>query len=325
MPRDIARDVLRIEAEAILALIDRLDERFDRAVEMMLKCRGRVVVSGMGKSGIVGRKIAATLTSTGTPAHSLHPADALHGDLGMVVEGDLLLALSHSGETVELLRLLELLRRLEVPVVALVGQTDSTLARHADVTLDVGVDREACPLGLAPSASTTATLAMGDALALALATRRGFTAEDFARRHPGGRLGFRLYLVRDLMHVGSAVPRVPARATMAEAVAEMTRKGLGMTTVVDDGGCLFGVITDGDLRRHLQIGTSLERVTAGDGCRLGRRDPQRGPLVIDPSEPASLALKRMEEWKVTSLVVVDGALRVEGVIQLHDLWRLQLF
>jgi arabinose-5-phosphate isomerase len=318
MPREVARRVLAIEAEAIARLVERLDARFDEAVDLILKSAGRVVVSGMGKSGMVGRKIASTLASTGTPSFFLHPADAMHGDIGMLVPGDVVLALSNSGETAEVCRLLELVKRLDFALVAVVGNGDSTLGRAADVTIDLGITREACPLDLAPSASTTATLAMGDALAFALSRARGFTAADFARHHPGGHLGKRLTAVKDLMRTGDAVPRVAATASMLDAVAEMSRKGLGMTTVIEDGGRLVGVLTDGDLRRLIARGTALYARPVGE---CASADPKR----IGRDEVASRALALMEEWKITALVVVGPDDRVEGVLHLHDLWRLELF
>ena len=318
MSREIAKQVLRVEAEAIQGLIERLDERFDRAVDLILKSRGRVIVSGMGKSGLVGKKIAATLASTGTPAYFLHPAEAVHGDLGMLVDGDVVLALSNSGETPELLRLLEFVKRLNLSIIAFVGQEGSALGKNADVALDCGIAREACPLGLAPTASTTAALAMGDALALTVASIRGFTAQDFASRHPGGSLGRKLFQVKDLMRTGDAVPRVRLEDSLVGVVSEMSRKGIGMTTVVDAQGCLAGIVTDGDLRRLLEKGVAPAGRTAAD-CRTPH------PKTIAREETASKALALLEEWKITSLVVVDAAGHVEGVLHLHDLWRLELF
>lgn len=318
MPREVARDVLRTEAEAILALIDRLDEGFDRAIELLFASRGRVVVSGMGKSGIIAKKIAATLASTGTPAYFLHPAEALHGDLGMLVDGDVVLLLSNSGETSELLRLLEVVKRLNLQSIAFVGRKDSTLGKWADVSLDCGIAREACPLGLAPTASTTAALALGDALALALAARRGFTVEDFARRHPGGRLGRELLRVADIMHTGNAVPRVDLDTSIASAVVEMSRGGFGMTVVVDPAGALAGVFTDGDLRRVLARGVSITGRNVGE---FRTRDPK----VVRAGDAAAKALAVLEEFKITSLVVVEPDHRVAGVVHLHDLWRLEMF
>jgi arabinose-5-phosphate isomerase len=312
-----AREVLEIEAAAIRTLMDRLDRNFDRAIELLASTRGRIVVSGMGKSGIVCRKIAATLSSTGSPAFFLHPAEALHGDLGMVVEEDLVLAVSATGRTVEVLRMLEYVKRLGVSVVALVGDMDSAMARHADVALDVSVTREACPLNLAPTASTSAALAMGDALAIALASRRGFRSEDFARNHPGGSLGARLVRVRDLMHAGEAVPRVLPQVTVQEAVAEISAKKLGITAVVDADGLLEGILTDGDLRRCVERGVDLAKTPVGE-CASAR------PVTIDPDEPAAKALKLMEDWRITSLLVTDPEGRLQGVVHIQDLWRHQM-
>ena len=316
--RATARRVLEIEAKAIADLASRLDGAFERAAELLLDCEGRVVVTGMGKSGIVAQKIAATLSSTGTPSFFMHPAEALHGDLGMLVRGDVVIALSNSGETEEIVRLLELIRRLGATIVGMSGDPGSTLARFADVHLHVGVDREACPLDLVPTASTTAALALGDALAVAVYARRGFSAQDFARVHPGGRLGRRLLQVGQIMHAGDSVPRVPSGAPMADAVAEMSRKRLGMTCVVDAQGRLLGVLTDGDLRRRmLQLERPLE----------GKADDAMSPapVTIGASALAAEALRAMEERRITSLAVVDEGGLLQGVIQIHDLWRTELF
>lgn len=318
MSRETARQVLAIESEAVAALAGRLDASFDAAVDLLIGCKGRVVVTGMGKSGIVCQKIAATLSSTNTPAYFLHPAEALHGDIGLLVPGDVVLAVSNSGETEELVRCLELIRRLGVPIVAFTGRPGSTLARHADVHIDVSVAREACALDLAPTASTTAALAMGDALAVACYERRGFTARDFARTHPGGRLGRKVLEVRELMREGDAVPRVPVAATMAEAVREMSAKGLGMTCIVDDAGRLAGILTDGDLRRRM-----LGRERPLDG--LVAEAMTRTPVTIAPTDLAGDALRILEERKITSLAVADAERRLVGVVQIHDLWRTQLF
>lgn len=305
---------MEIEARAIARLVDRLDHRFTDAVELLYACRGKVVVSGMGKSGLIGHKIAATLASTGTPAFFIHPAEGIHGDLGMVTRGDVLIAISNSGETEEVLKLLPFMKRLSVPVMALTGKAQSTLAKHSDVVLDVSVTEEACPLGLAPTASTTAALAMGDALAVALLQKRGFKEDDFALCHPGGTLGRRLLLrVRDLMHQGEAIPRVSHRASLREAILEMTNKKLGMTTVVDEAGCLLGVITDGDLRRFLQKGSDVTATKAGEVAT-------RHPKVIPPQELAARALQTMEQYSITSLVVEDNG-EIVGVIHLHDLLK----
>jgi len=318
MPREIAKNVLEIESRAILDLRDRLDESFDRAVELLFGCAGRVVVTGMGKSGIIAQKVSATLASTGTPSIFLHPTEAIHGDLGRIVKGDVLVALSASGDTEEILVLLPLVKRLGAPVVALSGQPRSALAAAADVNLDVSIRQEACPLGLAPTASTTAALAMGDALAMALLDRRGFTAEDFAVLHPGGRLGKKLLRVEDLMHVGDQIPRVEQTTPMKDVLFEMTRKRFGMTTVVDAAGRLRGVISDGDLRRHLERhGYALFDKSASE-CMTPN------PVVIGRRELATRALDVMETHKITSLVVLDGAGGVDGVVHLHDLWKTEM-
>jgi arabinose-5-phosphate isomerase len=316
--RETARRVLTIEAEAVAGLATRLTQSFDRAVDLLVGCKGRVVVAGMGKSGIICQKIAATLSSTGTPAYFLHPAEALHGDIGLLVTGDVVLVVSNSGETEELVRCLELMRRVGVPIVAFTGRPDSTLARYADVHVDVSVAREACALDLAPTASTTAALAMGDALAVACYERRGFTAKDFAHRHPGGRLGRKVTEVRELMRQGVAVPRVPDSASMADAVQEMSAKGLGMTCVVDSGSRLVGILTDGDLRRLL---LHSERPLAGPVALA----MTKSPVTIAPEALASEALRLLEDRKITALAVADASLRLVGVLQIHDLWRTQLF
>lgn len=308
------RRVLEIEARAVAALIDRLDHRFTAAVDLLYQCSGKVVVSGMGKSGLIGQKIAATLASTGTPAFFLHPAEGIHGDLGMLARRDTLIALSNSGETEEMLKLLPFMKRMNIPVIAMTGRAQSTLAKNSEVVLDVSVAEEACPMGLAPTASTTAALAMGDALAIALLQKRGFKEEDFAQFHPGGSLGRRLLLkVRDLMHQGAAIPRVSVRASMREAILEMTTKKLGMTTVVDASGRLAGVITDGDLRRFLEKGLHLETTTAGDAAT-------RNPKTIAPDDLAARAVQTMEQFSITSLVVLENE-ELVGVIHLHDLLK----
>jgi arabinose-5-phosphate isomerase len=313
-----ARKVLEIESRAILDLATRIDSSFDLAVERIFACVGRVVVTGMGKSGIIGQKISATLASTGTPSLYLHPADAVHGDLGRIVNNDVVIAISYGGETAEILALLPLVKRLGCPLVALTGNPRSTLAGLADVHLDVSVRQEACPLGLAPTASTAATLAMGDALAMALLERRGFTEEDFAVLHPAGSLGSRLLRVEDRMHTGEAVPRVSATALMKDVLFEMTNKRLGVTTVADPEGHLLGVISDGDLRRQMErFGYTLLDHTAAD-CMT------RTPVVISRRELAAQALALMEQRKITSLVVVDPARVIEGLIHLHDLWKTEM-
>jgi arabinose-5-phosphate isomerase len=316
--RRLAERVLRMEAEAILALIPRLDERFDRAVDLLFRCGGRVIVTGMGKSGLIGRKIAATLASTGTPAYFLHAAEGVHGDLGMVARGDVVLALSNSGETDELLAILPLLKRLGVPIVLLTGNPASTLARQADVVLDVAVAEEACPMNLAPTASTTAALATGDALAMALLDLRGLRPEDFAALHPRGHLGWRtLFRVADLMHTGDEVPCVAADTPMKDVIVEMTRKRLGMTTVVDAGGRLVGVITDGDLRRAHLRPEPIVALRAGDVA-------SRSPKTVDAGDLAVKALEIMETFAITSLVILDAAQRPLGVVHMHDVLRAKI-
>jgi len=317
-PRQVAREVLETEALAVRGLIPQLDERFDRAVELLRSCSGRVVCTGMGKSGIVMKKIVATLSSTGTPALFLHPAEAVHGDLGMIVPGDVVLAASYSGTTEELLRLVETLKRLGVPLVVMTANAGSPLARHADLHLPVAIDREACPLNLAPTASTTATLALGDALAMALLEARGFTREDFALLHPAGQLGKRLLKVEQLMHAGDALPQVLVSTPMRDAIYEMSKKGLGITAVTDEQGRLVGCISDGDLRRLIEHDEGLLRRTAGE-CM------SRGPRTIPGHELAAAALKTMEDHRITSLFVCDAQGRLEGVVHLHDLWGLELF
>lgn len=315
MSLEHGKRVLDIEARAIASLIDRLDDRFTKAVQLLFVCTGKVVVSGMGKSGLIGQKIAATLASTGTPAFFLHPAEGIHGDLGMLARQDTVIALSNSGETEEVLKLLPFVKRLNIPVIALTGRLQSSLAKNSDVTLDVSVSEEACPMGLAPTASTTAMLAMGDALAIALLQKRGLREEDFAQFHPGGTLGRRLLLkVRDLMHHGDAIPRVQSDATVHAALLEMTTKKLGMTTVLDDTGLLFGVMTDGDLRRCLEKGIDLAAAHVRDLA-------SRSPKTISPDALAARAVQIMEEFAITSLVVLDERGSVVGVIHLHDLLK----
>jgi len=309
----LAREVLETEAAAIRELIGRLDEQFDLAVESLFACRGRVVVTGIGKSGIVARKLAATLSSTGTPSLFMHPAEALHGDLGMLVAGDVVVALSYSGETGEVVKLLEPIKRLGVRLVAMTGAPGSTLAASGNVHLNCGITKEACPLGLAPTASTTAMQALGDALALALLERRGFRHEDFAELHPAGRLGHRLRRVEQLMHTGDEVPSVRPSTAMPEVIYEMSRKGLGMTSVVDDTGKILGMLSDGDLRRLLQRRKDVLELTAAE-CMT------RNPVTVLRSELAATALRLMEARRITSLLVADAGGRLEGVLHLHDLW-----
>ncbi len=352
--KSIGENVVRIEAEALRVLADRIGGpmagEFRRAVELMFSCEGRVVVTGMGKSGLIARKIAATLSSTGTPALYLHPVEALHGDLGMVVRGDVVLALSASGETEEILALLATIKRLRVPLIAMTGDeicgsqvsqkrrdlrhprkeaksksmsraagggARSTLAAAAEVALDCSIDQEACTLGLAPTASTTTMLALGDALAVTLSEKRGFKEEDFANLHPGGKLGKRLARVESLMHTGDALPRVTPATRMPDVIYEMSRKKLGVTAVVE-GGKLVGVISDGDLRRLLEKrGKDVMDLTAGEAMT-------RDPKTISGTEFAATALALMEERKITSLIVVDGRRRLEGIVHLHDLWGTEM-
>lgn len=307
--------VLAIEANAVHSLIARLDDRFANAVDLLFECKGKTVVSGMGKSGLVGQKIAATLASTGTPAFFLHPAEGIHGDLGMLGRRDVLIAISNSGETQEILQLLPYVERQGIPVVAMTGRMNSTLAKNSNVALDVSVSEEACPMGLAPTASTTATMAMGDALAVALLQKRGFKEEDFAQFHPGGTLGRRLLVrVKDLMHAGADVPRVEESTTGTDAILEMSAKKLGMTTVIDRDGELVGVITDGDIRRTLQRGEDFQKMSAG---QLASRKPK----TIGPDDLAAKAVEIMERYSITTLVVVSGNRRIAGVIHLHDLLK----
>jgi arabinose-5-phosphate isomerase len=341
----IGENVVRIEAEALRALADRIGGpmavAFQRAVDLMFSCAGRVVVTGMGKSGLIARKIAATLSSTGTPALYLHPVEALHGDLGMVVRGDVVLALSASGETEEILQLLATIKRLQVPLISMTGdetctaaqrpgasppeagksarptQAISTLASAADVALDCSVAQEACSLGLAPTASTTTMLALGDALAVTLSEKRGFKEEDFANLHPGGKLGKRLARVESLMHTGDALPRVTQQTKMPDVIYEMSRKKLGVTAVVE-GEMLMGIISDGDLRRLLEKrGKDVLDLRAGEAMT-------KNPKTISADEFAATALAVMEEKKITSLMVVNGSGKLEGIVHLHDLWSTEL-
>ncbi len=311
----LARQVLETEANAITALAPRLDERFNQACRLLLACRGRVVVMGMGKSGHVANKIAATLASTGTPAFYVHPGEASHGDMGMITGEDVVLILSNSGETGELIIILPLIKRLGVKLIALTGHANSTLAKAADVNLDVSVAQEACPLNLAPTASTTAALAMGDALAVAVFSTRGFTEEDFARSHPGGSLGRRLLLrVQDLMHTGKTIPAVAAGALLSQALVEMTHKGLGMTAIVDKNNHVIGIFTDGDLRRTLEKETDVHH-TQIDAVMTRRC------TTVTPEILAGEALHLMESRKFNALLVVDGGGVLVGALNMHDLLR----
>ena len=319
MSLDSARRVLRIEAAAIEDLMKRLDASFERAVDLLFACKGRVAVTGMGKSGLIGRKIAATFSSTGTPSFFLHAAEALHGDLGMLASGDVVLALSYGGETEELVALLPTLQRLKISIVAMTGQPRSSLAAASAVVLDCSVKEEACSLNLAPTASTTAALALGDALAVSLLDRRGFDTTDFAALHPSGRLGKKLMRVEAMMHSGDNMPRVVLSTKMPDIMYEMSQKGLGMTTVVDDAGHLLGIVTDGDLRRLMQS-------RGGDAIALTAEEAMtRTPTTVGPRELASTALSKMEQRKITSVVVVDENQNVCGVLHLHDLWTLELY
>jgi arabinose-5-phosphate isomerase len=319
MSLDTARRVLEIEARTLSELILRLDQSFVQAVEILYACRGRVVVAGMGKSGLIGQKISATLSSTGTPSFFLHPSEALHGDLGRLVRHDVLLALSYSGETVELLQLLDTVKRLAIPLISLTGNLNSTLAQASDAVLDVGIREEACPLGLAPTASTTAMLAMGDALAMALLQERGFDEADYAALHPGGELGFKLRLVESVMHTGDQLPRVGPLTPLPDVIYEMSRKGLGVTAVTGEFNELLGIISDGDLRRFFQReGNRALDLKAADAMT-------RNPVTIGRKELATKALNLMEARKITSLLVADADGKLEGVVHIHDLWTTQMF
>ena len=313
----LARKVLQTEAAAVLALTDRLDDRFARAVCLVRDCKGRVILTGMGKSGIVCRKIAATFSSTGTSALFLHPAEALHGDLGVIRSDDVVIALSYSGENEELVRILEAIKRLGSGLIALTGDARSTLAQAADVVLDCRVSEEACPMNLVPTASTTAMLALGDALAMTVLVERGFQPEDFASLHPGGKLGRRLKRVEQLMHHGDEVPLVGTDTAMPDVIYEMSRKGLGMTCVIDDHRVLVGIITDGDVRRKMMAFDNVLARTAADVMTPD-------PVAINRTMLAAEALNILEQRKITALVVVDAERRVDGVIHLHHLWRTEL-
>jgi arabinose-5-phosphate isomerase len=313
----LARKVLETEAAAILALVERLDGGFTRAVQLVLECRGRVILTGMGKSGIICRKIAATLSSTGTPAFFLHPAEAVHGDLGVIQSDDVVIAMSYSGETDELTRVLETIKRLGARLIAITGENRSTLAVAADVALDCHVSAEACPMNLVPTASTTAALALGDALAMTVLVEKGFKPEDFANLHPGGKLGKRLMRARQLMHAGAAAPIVQLDTGMRDIIYTMSKKGLGMTSVVDEQGRLAGIITDGDLRRRMAVTPDIQGLTARDVMTSH-------PITITPETLAVEALALLEQRKITSVVVIDLDRRVEGVLHLHDLWRTEM-
>ena len=311
----LARQVLAIEAEAVRNLAGRIDTQFAQAIEITLNCRGRVVVTGMGKSGHIARKIAATLASTGTPAFFVHPGEASHGDLGMITQDDVVIALSNSGESAEITTILPLIKRRGAKLIGMSGNPASTLARESDAHLNAAVDKEACPHNLAPTASTTAALALGDALAVALLDARGFTPEDFARTHPGGSLGRRLLVhVRDVMHSGEKLPVVVETASLKDALLEMTRKGLGMTAIVDGTGRLAGVFTDGDLRRTLEKTINVHAANIADLMT-------RNPKSIGPDQLAVEAVERMQELKINGLLVVDAGQRLVGALNMHDLLK----
>jgi arabinose-5-phosphate isomerase len=314
-----AKRVLRIESEAIAGLIDRLDDRFEKAVDLLYACQGRVAVTGLGKSGLIGRKIASTFASIGTPSLFLHASEALHGDLGMLTANDVLLAISSSGETEELIELFESVKRLGVTLITLTANQKSTLAGASNIVLDIAVKEEACSLNLAPTASTAAAMAMGDALAISLLERRGFKQEDFAALHPGGRLGKKLRRVESLMHAGENAPRVLPTAKMPDVIYEMSRKGLGLAAVTESDGKLLGIITDGDLRRVMQKRSeNVLALNAADCMTVN-------PVTLARSELAASALRVMEEKKITSVLIVDAQGKLEGVLHVHDLWTLQLY
>ncbi|MHB8882969.1 MAG: KpsF/GutQ family sugar-phosphate isomerase [Thermodesulfovibrionales bacterium] len=314
--RDIAIKVLQAEAEAVSGLIEHLDERFERAVDILYRSQGKVVVSGMGKSGLIGKKIASTLASTGTPAFFMHPAEASHGDLGMVTAEDVLIAISNSGETDELVSLLPFLKRFNIQLISLTGNPDSTLARASDVTLDVSVREEACPLGIVPTASTTASLAMGDALAVALLSKRGFNEHDFASFHPSGSLGKKLFIkVRDLMHTGDSLPVISPSSPMTRAIVEISSKRLGIAVVADAAGLILGIVTDGDIRRGVEKwGKDFFDMTAADVMT-------RNPKTISGEELAAKALSVMEQYSISVLVVPDEQSRTAGIIHIHDILK----
>jgi len=312
---ELGREVLRIEADAVLSLIDRLDSSFVAAAHLILQCKGRIVVSGIGKSGHIARKIAATMASTGTPAFFVHPAEASHGDLGMITPEDVVIALSNSGESTELVAIVPLLKRHGTSLIAITGVATSTLATQADVHLDAAVQKEACPLGLAPTSSTTAALALGDALAVALLKARGFSAQDFARSHPGGKLGRRLLVrVSDVMHTGKSLPAVGVDSSLADALLEMSAKGLGMTAIVDGAQHILGIFTDGDLRRVLAAGADLRHAKIADLMK-------RGPKTIDADRLAAEAVQQMETMRINGMLVADSDNQLIGVFNMHDLLR----
>jgi arabinose-5-phosphate isomerase len=314
-----AKRVFQVESEAIAGLVEHLDARFEKAVDLLYSCKGRAVVTGLGKSGLIGRKVAATFSSMGTPSLFLHAADALHGDLGMLTAGDVLVAISASGETQELIDLIEPAKRLGIALITLTAHANSPLGTASDVVLDISVKEEACPLNLAPTSSTAAALAMGDALAVVIAERRDFQEHDFAALHPGGRLGKKLRRIDSLMHKGDELPRVLPTTKMPDVIYEMSRKGLGLTAVTKPDGRLMGIITDGDLRRVMQRRKQNVLDLAAIDCMTKK------PVTLPRTELAAAALRLMEEKKITSVIVVDSGGRLEGVVHIHDLWTLQLF
>lgn len=314
---EVARRTLRVEAQSVAALVDRIGEDFVEAVELIDRCQGRVVITGMGKSGLIGKKITSTLASIGIPALFLHPAEGIHGDLGMVTRGDVLVGISNSGETEEVLRLLPTIKRFRIPLIGIIGHLSSTLARESDIVLDVGVAEEACPLGLIPTASTTATLAMGDALAAALLQKKGLNREDFALFHPGGSLGKKLLLkVKDLMHTGKKIPQVPLSSLLKDVIYEISSKGLGVTVVVNEDGIVQGIVTDGDLRRLME--------RDGEG-NIFKKSAQQimtlNPKNIEAEDLAAKAVQVMERFSITSLLILNEKRHIEGIIHLHDLLR----
>lgn len=311
----IGKEVLEIEASSIKALSSSINQVFESAVNQLISCQGRVIVTGMGKSGHIGKKIAATLASTGTPAFFVHPAEASHGDLGMITQNDVIIALSYSGETNEVLAILPMIKRFNITLISMTGNSNSTLAKTSDMHLSVAVKKEACPHGLAPTSSTTATLAMGDALAIATLKCRGFTADDFALSHPGGTLGKRLLIqVKDLMHTGNTIPKVNSTASLNTALTEMTNKNLGVTAIIDENGSLLGVFSDGDIRRALGVVKDIENTSINEVMTTGGK-------TIDKNELAASALSIMEESQITSLFIMDNDKKIEGIIHLHDLLK----
>ncbi|MFQ6082751.1 MAG: SIS domain-containing protein [Candidatus Aminicenantia bacterium] len=315
---EIGKKVLEVESRAVKNLIEKLDHRFNEAVDILFRSKGKIIVTGMGKSGLIAQKIAATFTSTGTPAVFIHPAEAVHGDLGIILKEDVVIAISYSGETKEIITLLEFIKRIGIKLISLTGEKKSKLAKYSDVVLDVEVEQEACPIGLVPTASTTAAVAMGDALIIALMQKKGFSEEDFAFVHPRGQLGKKLLKVKHLMHIGGEIPIVSTTTPMRDTVIEMTKKKLGVTCVIDENRKLVGVITDGDLRRLLIKYGDFMRKNAGECMKFS-------PITIDKEELATKALNIMEEKKITSLIIKNEQEEVEGIIHLHDLWRTEMF